>query len=257
MRRSVLWMAVASLLAGCAATQPAAPGATPVQAATPESEYRAPLPVHGEAVNRLSEAEWVSGWDLLFDGETTHGWRSYQQETLADGWQVVDGTLARVGPAGDAVTVEEYQDFELVLEWRVETGGNSGLFFRGNEAHRYIFMSAPEVQILDDAGHRDGASPLTSAGSNYGLHPAPRGIVRPAGEWNHLRLKVEGDRVSQWLNGELIVSYELGSADWLERVAKSKFAAWPDYGRLPRGHIGLQDHGDPVAFRNIKIRIIR
>ena len=159
--------------------------------------------------------------------------------------------------AGDIVTREQYGDFELKLEWRVEEGGNSGLFLRGREDDPYIFMSAPEIQILDDERHRDGQSPLTSAGSNYGLHPAPRGIVRPAGEWNAIRVLVEGDRVTQWLNDVEIVSYELGSEDWRARVAASKFSEWPAYGTLARGHIGLQDHGDPVQFRNIKIRPIR
>ena len=89
------------------------------------------------------------------------------------------------------------------------------------------------------------------------MHPAPRGIVHPAGQWNHVRVLVEGTRVVQWLNGQQVVAYELGSADWKARLAKSKFAAWPAYGTLPRGHIGLQDHGDPVAFRNIKLRVIK
>lgn len=207
--------------------------------------------------NTLTDAEQAQGWQLLFDGETASGWRSYRKASLSDGWQAVDGTLARVSDgAGDIVTLDQYGSFELMVEWRVEAGGNSGIFFRASENNRYIFMSAPEVQVLDDDGHRDGKSPLTSAGSNYGLHPAPRGIVKPAGEWNHVRLLVEGSRVSQWLNGEHVVTYELGSEDWKARVAASKFAAWPEYGTLDRGHIGLQDHGDPVAFRNIKIRRI-
>lgn len=207
--------------------------------------------------NTLTDAERDDGWKLLFDGYSTEGWRNYRATGLSSGWQVVDGTLARVtGTAGDIVTVEEYADFELALDWRVEAGGNSGVFIRAGEADPYIFFSAPEVQILDDDRHRDGKNPLTSAGSNYGMHPAPRGIVRPAGQWNHVRVLVEGKRVVQWLNGQQIVAYELGSADWKERLAKSKFAAWPAYGTLPRGHIGLQDHGDPVAFRNIKLRVI-
>lgn len=206
------------------------------------------------AHNTLTDEEQAEGWRLLFDGKTTAGWRNYQKATLSDGWQVVDGTLARVADgAGDIVTLDEYGDFELVVDWRIEEGGNSGIFFRASENNPYIFMSAPEVQVLDDQRHRDGQDPLTSAGSNFGLHPAPRGIVRPAGEWNHVRLLVKGDRVSQWLNDELVVTYELGSEDWQVRVKASKFAKWPEYGRLRKGYIGLQDHGDPVAFRDIKI----
>ncbi len=208
-------------------------------------------------MNILSEKEAAAGWQLLFDGESTAGWRNYQAATISDGWQVVDGTLARVDRAGDLVTVAEYGDFELQLEWRVETGGNSGVFIRAGEDDPYIFMSAPEVQMLDDANHRDGQSPMTSAGSNYALHPVQRGIVLAAGNWNHVRVLVDGNLVVQWLNGQEVVRYELGSADWRQRVQNSKFAAWPNYGTLQRGHIGLQDHGDPVAFRNIKIRISR
>jgi hypothetical protein len=214
-----------------------------------------PLGVRAEQ-NTLSPEEATAGWRLLFDGATTTGWRNYRKDDLSDGWQAVDGTLARVGRGGDIVTVDQFADFELSLEWRLEEGGNSGVFIRGSEENRFIFMSAPEMQILDDDNHRDGQSPLTSAGSNYGLHPAPRGIVRPVGEWNQIRLLVEGDNVTQWMNGQLIVGYALGSDDWLRRVKQSKFAAWPDYGTLKTGHIGLQDHGDPVAFRNIKIRTI-
>ncbi len=207
------------------------------------------------AHNQLTEAEAAAGWMLLFDGETLAGWRSYQRESLEAGWAVVDGTLAWTERGGDIVTIEEYGDFELELEWRVEAGGNSGIFIRAGETEPYIFMTAPEMQVLDDAGHRDGQSPLTSAGSNYGLHPAPAGAVKPAGEWNHARIRVAGQEVSQWLNGVHVVTYELGSEDWRARVAASKFARWPAYGTLESGHIGLQDHGDPVAYRNIKIRI--
>ena len=167
---------------------------------------------------------------------------------------MIDGALTRTGPGGDIITVEVFQDFELSLEWLVEPGGNSGVFFRANEEHDYIFVNAPEMQVLDDANHRDGKNPLTSAGSNYGLHAAPRGIVRPAREWNHARIVVEGKDVSHYLNDKLVVDYTLGSDDWLERVANSKFADWKSYGKLTEGHIGLQDHGDRVAFKNIRIR---
>ena len=112
------------------------------------------------------------------------------------------------------------------------------------------------MHILVAAGHADGRSPLTSAGSNYGLHGVPRGIVKSAGEWNTSRIVVVNNQVEHWLNGDKVVEYELGSADWAQRVANSKFAQWPAYGRASRGHIGIQDHGDRVAFRNLKIREI-
>jgi hypothetical protein len=206
--------------------------------------------------NALTDDEIEAGWMLLFDGKTTDGWRNYQSDDLNDGWQAIDGELRRVGRSGDIVTRKTYRNFELELEWKVLPGGNSGVFFRAGEDDPYIFLSAPEVQILDDERHPDGKRELTSAGSNYGLHGTPRGIVNPAGEWNSIRLLVAGDDVTQWLNGTEICSYRIGSDDWLARLKNSKFADWPNYGRLPSGHIGLQDHGDPVFFRNIKIREI-
>jgi hypothetical protein len=204
--------------------------------------------------NTLTTAERADGWRLLFDGETTAGWRGYNRPDLPDGWQVVDGALTRVAPGGDIITEEQFRDFELALEWNVAPGGNSGIFYRAIEGPRPIYEYAPEMQVLDDAAHADGLSRLTAAGANYGLYPAPEGVVRPAGQWNEARIRVEGSQVTYWLNGERIVDYELGGSDWEARVAASKFGEWPDFGRAAEGHIGLQDHGDRVAFRNIRIR---
>jgi hypothetical protein len=226
----------------------------------------APLPARGQQgakatappePNTLTPEEESAGWRLLFDGRTTAGWRGYRQQGMPDGWQVVDGALTRVGQAGDIVTRDQFQDFELALEWMVAPGGNSGIFIRASEDTDWIYQNAPEMQVLDDAGHPDGLQRETAAGSNYALHAAPAGVVKPAGEWNSVRILVRGDHVEQWLNGVKVVDYELGSEDWKARVAKSKFAAWPGYGKNPRGHIGLQDHGDRVAFRNIKVRELR
>ena len=204
--------------------------------------------------NTLSSAEKAADWRLLFDGESLTGWRTYKQDRPGKGWKVISGDLIIDGRGGDLITKEKFQDFELQLDWIVQSGGNSGVFFRADEKQRYIFLSAPEMQILDDQRHADGKNPLTSAGSNYALHPVPRGVVNPAGQWNHARLRVDGKQVTHWLNGTEIVNYEIGSADWLERKANSKFAKWEAYGSLDTGHIGLQDHGDRVAFRNIKVR---
>ncbi len=208
------------------------------------------------AHNSLTQTEVAAGWELLFDGKSTAGWRTYQAEAASPGWQVIDGELTLTERAGDLITIAEYADFEIQLEWQVAAGANSGLFIRAGESTPYIFMTAPEVQILDDAKHPDGRSPLTSAGSNFGLHPVPRGIVKAAGQWNHIRVRVDGNQVTHWLNDIEVVSYELGSAAWQAKVAASKFSAWPAYGTLAQGHIGLQDHGDRVAFRNIKLRVI-
>lgn len=217
--------------------------------ATPGNSQRAP--------NRLTDAERKAGWKLLFDGSGTTGWRSYKSATAPiGGWQAVDGALTRMARAGDIISNESFKDFELRLEWKLDPGGNSGIFYRAAEGSEAIYYSAPEMQVLDDDGHADGKSELTSAGSAYGLYPAPRGVVKPVGQWNAVRIVVKGNHVEHWLNGKRIVEYELGGADWAERVKNSKFKEWPEYGKAAEGHIGLQDHGDRVAFRNIKIRTL-
>ena len=213
-------------------------------------------PLTAQEHNRLTAAERAAGWQLLFDGNSLEGWRGYNSELMPTGWSVENGLLTRTGPGGDIITEQQFGDFELYLEWLVGPGGNSGVLVRAVEGQEEVYHGAPEMQILDDAGHPDGRSPLTSAGSNYGLHGAPRGIVRSAGEWNSSRIVVVNNQVEHWLNGDKVVEYELGSVDWLRRVANSKFAQWPAYGRASRGHIGIQDHGDRVSFRNLKIREI-
>ena len=226
-------------------------------ACTPGEDAQAEAAPAQEAHNTLTQAERDAGWELLFDGRTLDGWRGYNMDALPGGWAVVDGALARVGAGGDIITDRSFADFELSLEWRLEEGGNSGVFYRAAEGEEWVYHSAPEMQVLDDDVHPDGRDSLTSAGSNYGLHAAPRGVVRPVGEWNEARIVVQGAHVEHWLNGTRVVEYELRSPEWEALVAASKFNQWPAYGRADRGHIGLQDHGDPAWYRNIKIREIR
>ena len=226
-------------------------GAIACRANNPSSSQRAMTP------NVLSASETAEGWRLLFDGKTTAGWRNFRQQTISPGWKVVDGSLVRADSgAGDIITNDKFKNFELALDWKISAGGNSGIFYRATEQVPIIYEGAPEMQVLDDARHADGKSQLTSAGANYGLWPAPRGVVHPAGEWNQARLIVNGNHVEHWLNGTKLLEYELGSAEWKDRVAKSKFNAWPLYGTAQEGHIGLQDHGDRVEYRNIRIRVL-
>jgi hypothetical protein len=225
----------------------------------PNSEERAG--VQGTAqgalsVSPLTPDEQAAGWRSLFDGETTAGWRGYKQREMPRGWQVVDGALTRVGDGGDIITTDQFANFELALEWKVAPGGNSGIFYRVTEDGEKSYHSGPEMQVLDDARHQDGRSRLTSAGSLYGLYAAPAGVVKPAGEWNAARIVVNGSRVEHWLNGVKVAEAEIGSPDWEKRVGELKFKEWPTYGRAKRGHIALQDHGDWVAYRNIKIKVL-
>ena len=206
--------------------------------------------------NSLSDAEKAAGWRLLFDGTTTTGWRSYGKATLSDGWKVQDGALTRVGAGGDVITNDQFGNFELSLEWKIEPCGNSGIFYRASEDSDAIYWNAPEDQVLDDACHPDGKNRLTAAGAAYDLYPAPAGVVKPANQWNSVRIVANGNHVEQWLNGVKVVEFEFGSADWNSKVAASKFAPHPHFGKNKQGHIGLQDHGNVVAFRNIKIRVL-
>lgn len=203
--------------------------------------------------NTLTDVEQEAGFELLFDGTTTEGWHVFHGEGTP-GWEARDGALVRVASGGDLVTDRVFSDFELRLEWMVETGGNSGILYRVSDEAARTFHSGPEFQVLDDAAHADGASRLTAAGAAYGLYPAPEGAVRPAGEWNQVRIVVDSARVEHWLNGVKVVEYELWSDEWERRVAKSKFSQWPEYGRAREGRIALQDHGDLVRYRSIRIR---
>ena len=153
-------------------------------------------------------------WTVLFDGSSTAAWRGFKKTDLPSGWQIVDGALTRVSGGGDIITRDQFGDFELELEWKLAPKGNSGIMFRVTEADSNTYRTGPEMQVLDDAGHQDGKNRLTSAGSNYALHAAPAGVVKPVGEWNQVRLIVRGAHVEHWLNGQKTAEYELGSPEW-------------------------------------------
>jgi 3-keto-disaccharide hydrolase len=204
----------------------------------------------------VGAGEGAAGWRSLFDGKTTSGWRGYRQQTMPAGWQAVDGALTRVGKAGDIVTIDQFGDFELALEWKISPGGNSGVFYRVTEEEAEMWHAAPEMQVIDDAGYKEPLKPVQKSGANYDLHAPMHDVTKPAGSWNDTRIILKGNHVEHWLNGAKVVEYELGSADWENRVKASKFKEYPRYGRARRGHIGLQDHGDQVAFRNVRIRAL-
>lgn len=195
-------------------------------------------------------------WEPLFDGSSLSAWRGYRATDLPPrGWAVEDGVLYTVkGQPGDIVTREAYGDFELTLEWRTVPGGNSGIFYRATEAEDAIWQSAPEMQILDDAGHPDGRDPKTSAGALYGVVAPTRASAQPVGRWNKVRIVARGTRVEHWLNGRRVLRVDLADSDVRARIAASKFARWPGFAQARRGHIGLQNHGEEASFRDIRIR---
>ncbi|MCG8467970.1 MAG: DUF1080 domain-containing protein [Gemmatimonadetes bacterium] len=248
---------VAAVLAACAGPGGASVETSPGEASGTGSAVTPSDPAEGSPSDMtLSREERDAGFEPLLDGESLDRWRGFRRDAVPGGWRAVDGQLAFTpgDEGGDLITRDTYTDFDLRLEWRLEAGGNSGIFFGVVETTRRTYESGPEMQVLDNAGHRDGGDPLTSAGSNYGLYAPSADVTRPVGEWNEARIVRRGGRVEHWLNGIKLLEYELASAEWSSRVAASKFVEWPDYGIHHEGHIGLQDHGDPVWYRNIRIR---
>ena len=206
----------------------------------------------------LTPEQKAAGWRSLFDGTSTSAWRGYQSQTFPAGWRIVDGVLTKSGEVGDIMTRDQFGNFELALDWNLSPAGNAGIFYRGTEEYDHIYWSAPEYQLLDDAGHPDGKSRLTSAGADYGLYPSPAGIVKPAGQWNSTLIVVNGNRVQHWMNGQKLLEYELGSPDWEAKVKASKFSAYPKYGRAARGYIAIQgDHDGTLSIRNVRIRELK
>lgn len=217
-------------------------------------------------VNSLSQQELDDGWILLFDGETTAGWRGYGSDVFPDqGWTVDDGSLvvlasdgSEEGLGGDIVTEDTFSSFELVFDFNVSPVGNSGVFYLVEEhPGSQMWEVAPEYQVLDDTayiemGEMDMYTHLT--GDNYDLQASSVTASNPIGEWNQGRIVVDGTHVEHWLNGRLTVAYTLRDAEWEALVARSKFPAV--YGRASSGHIGIQDHGHEIRYRNIKLRPI-
>jgi len=205
--------------------------------------------------NTLTAAEKAAGWKLLFDGKTTAGWRGFKAPAPDPGWHVTDGALSPDPKTSkDIMTKDQFGSFELAFDWKISPKGNSGVMFHVTEAGDETYQSGPEYQVLDNAR---GEPPAERAGALYGLYAPAVDIPKPVGEFNRSRLVVSGNKVEHWLNGTKVVEYELGSAELKARIAATKFDAWPQFAASPAGHIALQNHGDEVAYRNIKIRPIK
>ena len=216
-----------------------------------------------EFVTKLTQAEIDEGYKLLFDGKTTIGWRGLNKEKFPEkGWEIDKGMLHCVanGKGGDIITEEEYGNFELKLEWKIAKGGNSGIFYRGKETPGSgIWKSAPEMQVLDNENHADakkGKNGNRKAGTLYDLIPAVPQNAKPFGEWNSVKIVCRDTHIEHWMNGEKVLEYDTDTEEWNELVKNSKFAPYPEFGKMSEGHIALQDHGDDVWFRNIKIRML-
>ena len=201
----------------------------------------------------ITDDEIVAGWTPLFDGQNPGAWwRGYKQATLPEGWKAENGALV-CHKGGDIVTKEQFENFELSIEWKIGEGGNSGIMFRVQETDQPSYETGPEAQIQDNVKGKDPEK----AGWLYQFYKSEKDATKPVGEWNLFKLVVDHNKCQHWMNGVKYCEYEIGSADWNERLAKSKFAKMPGFAKTAKGHICLQDHGDEVAFRNIKIRVIQ
>ena len=215
------------------------------------------------AQNTLTEQEKKDGWKLLFDGKTTSGWHNYKSDKVSSRWKAANGELyldkAVTEGHGDLVTNGEYQDYEFAVEWKIDPCGNSGIIFNVVEDSKYdnTYNTGPEMQVLDNTCHPDAKIIKHRAGDLYDLISCSKETVKPAGEWNQVRIVSKNSNMEFWLNGTKVVTFTMHTPAWDEMVAKSKFSSMPGFGKAKKGHIALQDHGDGVRYRNIKIRELK
>ena len=223
-----------------------------------------PTPV---AANTLSDYEKQNGWQLLFDGKTTQGWRNFKKQTIGSSWAVENGTLTlktvqkadgawQAKDGGDIMTEGQYENYELNLEWKISNCGNSGIIYNVHESEDfdYVWMTGPEMQILDNSCHPDAKIVTHRAGDLYDMIETKFVTVKPAGQWNKVRVRIENGKLEHWLNGYKVVETTMFDENWAALIADSKFKDWKGFGQYKKGHISLQDHGDRVWFRNIKIK---
>jgi len=194
-------------------------------------------------------------------------WRNYKKQTIGSSWIVSDGSIHlnaekrdeggwQVADGGDIITNDIYKDFEFHIEWKIGQCGNSGIMYNVKEADQYdyVWLTGPEMQILDNTCHPDTRFRTHRAGDLYDMIESKYNTVKPAGEWNKARIVSKNGKVQFWLNGYNVVNFEMHTDEWRDMVANSKFKDMPDFGTMTEGHISLQDHGDKVWFKNIKIR---
>jgi Domain of Unknown Function (DUF1080) len=214
----------------------------------------------------LSDDEKKDGWQLMFDGQSTKGWHKYGGAPVGEAWKIADGALHldvsqkadwQAANGGDIVSDEEYENFNLKLEWKIDTCGNSGMMFYVHEdtaKYKYPWETGPEMQVLDNKCHADSKIIKHKAGDLYDLISCSKETVKPALEWNQAEIKSVNGKLDFFLNGENVVSTIMWDEAWKKMIAGSKFVQWPGFGTYKKGRIALQDHGNHVWYRNIRIK---
>jgi len=204
--------------------------------------------------NTLSKKEKKEGWVLLFDGETTKGWRNYKNRE-ADGWAIANGELyckeTGVNKRADLITVDQYENYELQIDWKISPKHNSGIIYMVTEDNGASYESGPEYQLIDDLGYPDKLSDKQLSGANYDMQAPAARVSKPAGEFNHAKIVVNKGHVEHWLNGEKILEFEAWTDEWNKKKMGGKWKDYPGYGVAKSGKIALQDHGNKAYFKNI------
>jgi len=207
--------------------------------------------------NTLSKKEKKEGWVLLFDGTTMNGWRTYKNQKTDD-WYVENGELyckmEGVTKRADMITNDQYENFELQIDWKIAPKENSGIIYMVTEENGASYESGPEYQLIDDVGYPGKLSDKQLSGANYDMQAPNAKVAKPAGEFNHTKIVINKGHVEHWLNGTKVVEYELWSNEWQQQKENSKWKNVKPYGMSKKGYIALQDHGGGVAFKNIKIK---
>lgn len=216
------------------------------------------------APNNLSDQEKKDGWQLLYDGSSTKGWHPYGKPSAGTVWTGNEGAL-HLDPsikgtaqmvASDITTNEEFTDFDLKLDWKISKNGNSGIIFCVKEDPKYeeSYVTGPEIQVLDNDGHPDGKIPKHRASNLYDLIASSSEPVKPVGEWNQAEIMLNKGKLDVFLNGVKVVSTTMWDDNWWNLVKGSKFKDMPGFSKYKTGRIDLQDHGNEVWYRNIKIK---
>lgn len=207
------------------------------------------------ADNELTAKEKADGWQLLFNGADMTQWRTFKQPKVNENWQIEDNAITlTAGGGGDLISKQSYKNFELTLDWKIAEVGNSGIMILADETGQYIYSHAPEIQILDNERHPDNKLDTHLSGSLYDMIASPAASHKKAGEWNNTTIRLDHSKLTIWQNDVQTAEVTIGSEEWQALLAKSKFADWQGFAAAKEGHIGLQDHGDKVWFKNIKIK---